>query len=124
MDIVKHFFKPEFINRLDNIVLFNPLDEKMNKQIIDLQLQYVSKKLKEQSLNIVLSESLKNYIKIVGFDTVFGARSLKRAIQDILIDEIALQIIEGKIKPYDTILADYKNKKVSITIQKKEVQKE
>ncbi len=115
---VKTHFKPEFINRLDSIVIFNPLNESMMKEILDIQIAEVSKRLSQQNLKLAISQPLKKYFQTVGFDPIYGARPLQRIINEMLIDEIALQIIEGKIKPGDMISADYKGAKVEISIEK------
>jgi len=115
---VKSHFKPEFINRLDSIVIFNPLDESMMKEIVEIQIDEVSKRLSQQNLKLAISQPLKKYFQTVGFDPVYGARPLQRIINETLIDEIALQIIEGKIKSGDMISADYKGANVEISIEK------
>lgn len=113
-DIVKKFFKPELINRLDGIIIYNPLNEEMMKQIIDIQLKNVEEKLKKQTLEIELSKKVKDYLLKVGFDSVYGARPLKRLINELIVDEIALQIIEGKIKPKSKLKIDIENDKIKI----------
>lgn len=118
MDKVKGFFKPEFINRLDSLIIFNKLDANMTEKIVELQLHDVEIRLKKQNLTFEVSNALKNHLKVVGFDEVFGARPLKRIINELVVDEIALQIIEGKIKPLDHITADYKGGNVVITVKK------
>ncbi len=118
MERVKQFFKPEFINRLDSIVLYNPLDQKMMNKIVDIQIMQVGKRLKQQNLTLEITNKLKTHLQTVGFDSVYGARPLKRVINEIVVDEIALQVIEGKIKPGDTIVADYKAEKVYISVEK------
>lgn len=118
MDIVKKFFRPEFINRLDSIVTFNPLSEDMIAKIVELQLVEVSKRLEKQGLHMETTEALKRHLRAVGFDEVFGARPLKRVINELVIDEVALEIIEGKIKTGDTVIVDFKQGKVQISVKK------
>lgn len=118
MERVKTFFKPEFINRLDSIVLFNPLDPKMMDKIVDIQIQQVQKRLKQQNLSIEITNKLKTHLQNMGFDPIYGARPLKRVINEIVVDEIALQVIEEKIKPGDTVIADYKAGKITISVEK------
>ncbi|MDH7476060.1 MAG: AAA family ATPase [Microgenomates group bacterium] len=117
-DIIRKFFKPELINRLDGIMIYNPLNEEMMKQIINIQLKNVEEKLKKQTLDIEFSKKVKDYLLKVGFDPIYGARPLKRLINELIVDEIALQIIEGKIEPGDKIIVDYKQKKFSLTVKK------
>lgn len=118
METVKHFFKPEFLNRLDSLIMFHPLDSKMIAEIVDLQIEEVAKRLKRQNLFLHVSDSAKKYLSVVGFDPVFGARPLKRVMNELIVDEIALQLIEGTIKPADTILIDIKQNKVQISVKK------
>ena len=118
MDVVKKFFRPEFINRLDSMVIFNSLDEKMITTIVDIQLKEVAKRLERQGLHLEVTDGVKRHLKTVGFDEIFGARPLKRVINDLIIDEIALQIVEGKIKTADTVVVDYKQGKIQVSIKK------
>ncbi len=118
LERLKQHFKPEFINRLDSIVMFNPLDEKMTKKIVSIQLETLSEKLKKQGYILKATEKLLKYLTSVGFDSVYGARPLKRSINELILDEISLQIIEGKIKQGDTISCDLKGSKVEISVEK------
>lgn len=117
-EAVRKFFKPELINRIDSIVVFNPINQQIMSQIVAIQLRLVRERLKKQNFDFEATEGLKKYLTVAGFDETYGARPLKRLINEIIIDEIALQIIEGKIKPPDKIIADYKANKVRITVQK------
>jgi len=108
---VNLFFKPEFINRLDAIVIFNPITAETMEKITKLQLENVAQRLKKQGLDIEFSQSLVSYLKIKGFSEVFGARPLKRLIEEDIIDPIALKIVDGEIKPKDKIFVDYELKK-------------
>jgi ATP-dependent Clp protease ATP-binding subunit ClpB len=118
MDRVKAHFKPEFINRLDSIIIFNPLDDKMTEKIVEMQLKEVEERLKKQSYHFEATNKLKSHLQDVGFDPVYGARPLKRIINELVVDEIALQIVEGTIEPGDHILADFKGGKIDISVQK------
>lgn len=118
MDRVKGFFKPEFINRLDSIITFNALTEQMIDKIIEIQLLETKKRLAKQHLELEWTPHIKTYLTEVGFDEVFGARPLKRTLNEVIIDEVALQIIEGKIKPGDIVNIDFKAGKVEIGIKK------
>ena len=116
---VKKFFKPEFVNRLDGIIVFNSLNKEMMKQIVDHQLNEMAKRLETKELSVTITEGAKKHLLEVGFDEVYGARPLKRVINELIVDEIALQLLEGKIKEKDKIAVDYSNKK--IVIEKKSV---
>lgn len=113
-DVVRSFFKPEFLNRLDNIVIFNPLSEPMMKAIITLQLKAVETRLDTQGYRFKAQDSLEKYLLSEGFDTLYGARPLKRVINEHILDEIALQIVEGKVQKGDLISAGVKAGKVII----------
>lgn len=118
MDQVRSHFKPEFINRLDSIIIFNPLDESMMKKIVEIQLDEFKRRLIQQNLKLDVTPSLIEHFQTVGFDPVYGARPLQRIMNELMIDEIALQVIEGTIKPGDTISADYKGMKVVVAVKK------
>ena len=111
---VKKYFKPELINRLDSIIIFNPLTEKMMGKIVDIQLQLLKKRLGNQNLQVEFKDNIKYYLVKVGYDPVYGARPLKRLINELIVDEIALMLVEGKIKSEKKITVDYENKKVVI----------
>jgi len=118
MERVKAHFKPEFINRLDSIIIFNSLDKNMLRQIVEIQIQEVTTRLAQQNLKFEVTNQLKEHLQTVGFDPVYGARPLKRVTNELMVDEIALRIIEGKIKPGDAIIADYRAGKMEISIEK------
>lgn len=111
---IKKFFNPELINRLDRIIFFNGLDKKMMEKIVEIQLQLFEKRLKNQNLKVEFTKNLKDYLAKIGFDPVYGARPLKRLINELIVDEMALLLIEGKIKSGERIVADYKNNKIVI----------
>lgn len=115
---LRSFFKPEFINRLDSIIIFNPLNEDMIKKIVDLQIQQLERRLSKQTLHLQVAESAKKHLATIGFDKIYGARPLKRVINETITDEIALQLIEGKIKEHDTAVVDYRQGKIYITVKK------
>ncbi len=117
-DQLKTFFKPEFINRLDSVVIFNPLDETMMRTIVDIQIAAVTKRLDRQQLKFKISNKLKDHLASLGFDPIYGARPLKRVINELIIDEIALQVVENKIRPGDTVTADLKGNKIHISVEK------
>lgn len=116
--LVRKFFKPEFVNRLDSLVVYNKLDEEMMKKIIDIQEAELQTRLAKQNLHIELTSSVKKHLMTAGFDSVFGARPLKRIMNEEIVDEIALQIVEGKIKTGDRMVVDYKQNKVSLSVKK------
>lgn len=118
MDKVRSFFKPEFINRLDSVIFFKPLTPNMIEKIVEIQLENVKQRLQKQNLHVEFTKPLIEHLTSIGFDEAYGARPLKRVINEVIVDEVALQIIEGKIKPLDIIVVDYKQKKIHIDVKK------
>ncbi len=110
MKALQDRFKPEFINRVDDIIMFDTLTRDDIRQIVDLQLARVNGRLKEQEIEAEFTDKLKVYLAQIGYDPAFGARPLKRLIQNKILDELAMQIIENKI-----------NKKVKIDYQKNKI---
>jgi ATP-dependent Clp protease ATP-binding subunit ClpB len=103
MGVVQAHFRPEFINRLDDIVVFHPLDKAQIKSIARIQLGGLDKRLAERGLKIELSDRALELLGNVGFDPVYGARPLKRAIQSQLENPLAQQILSGQFLSGDTI---------------------
>ncbi len=108
MGEVKSYFRPEFINRIDEVVVFHALDEKNIKSIAKIQLQYLEKRLAAMEMKLTISEPALAEIANAGFDPVYGARPLKRAIQAQLENPLAKLILEGKFAAKDTIKVDCK----------------
>jgi len=113
-DILRHSFKPEFLNRLDEIIIFSALQEEQIRKIVDLQLDRVSRRLAGKKILVEFTERLKDYLAKAGYDPIYGARPLKRVIQDQVLDELAMQIIEGKISPGRKIKVDAVKERVVI----------
>ena len=114
---LKNHFKPEFLNRLDEIVIFHPLNKKEIAQIVELQIDLISKRLAKQNIKIKVSQKAKELIAFKGYEPSYGARPLKRIIQNEILDKLALEIIEGKIKEKDAVKIDAK--KDEIILKKK-----
>ncbi len=106
MGEVKSYFRPEFINRIDEVVVFHALDEKNIKSIARIQLQYLEKRLNAMEMKLDISESALAEIASAGFDPVYGARPLKRAIQSQLENPLSRLILEGRFAAKDTIRVD------------------
>ena len=98
LEEVKKVFKPEFLNRVDDIIVFRSLTKEDLYRIIELEISEVKARLKEQNVNIELAQSAKDFLIEKGFDKTFGARPLKRTIQRFLEDPLAQEIIAGEIK--------------------------
>jgi ATP-dependent Clp protease ATP-binding subunit ClpB len=97
-------FRPEFLNRVDDIIVFHRLDEKQITRIVDVQLDRVAKRLAQQQFTITVDKSAKQLLAKQGYDPQFGARPLKRAIQELLLDPLATKILAGDFKPGDNIV--------------------
>ncbi len=123
MDEVKHLFKPEFINRIDEIMVFHPLTEQDMKQIITLLSKNLCDRCKEQmEIELSFTNTLKEYLIKKHADLKMGARPLKRAIQNVVENELATAILEGRVKRGDTVSVGVRNDKVTFTVKDKETQ--
>jgi ATP-dependent Clp protease ATP-binding subunit ClpC len=128
LEELKKRFRPEFINRLDGMVVFHALTKENIRSIVDLLLKVVYKQLAEQNITLQVTEVAKDYLGEKGFDEVFGARPLKRAIQDLVVDKISEDILKRKIKNNepkdeskdDTIVIDNNLKKGEMKIDAQE----
>ncbi len=98
MGTLHEHFKPEFLNRLDEIIIFHSLNEKQVAQIVELQLVKIKTRLQEKKITLEIDPTVKKHIATVGYEPTYGARPIKRVIQNEILDELSLQIIDGKIK--------------------------
>ena len=113
MDEVKRLFKPEFLNRIDEMIVFHMLGRNETLQIVNIMLKSINKRLEEQlNLTVELSDEAKEYIVNEGYDEKYGARPLKRAIQNKIEDRLAEEILEGKIKSGDKVCVNCEDKKL------------
>ncbi len=103
MEVVGTHFRPEFINRVDDVVVFHPLSKEHIRRIVDIQLGYLHDRLAERDMTIHLSDAARDKLAEAGFDPVYGARPLKRAIQQQVENPLAQEILAGKFGPGDTI---------------------
>ena len=118
MEEVKRLFKPEFINRIDEIMVFHPLTEKDMKQIITLLSKNLCDRCKTQmDIDLTVTSTLKDYLVKKYSDLKMGARPLKRAIQNVVEDELATAILEGRVKRGDVVHAGIKNDKITFTVK-------
>jgi ATP-dependent Clp protease ATP-binding subunit ClpB len=106
MDIVGGHFRPEFINRIDEVVVFHPLGRQQIRAISQIQIDYLRRRLSDRDMTLTLSEAALDRLGEAGFDPVYGARPLKRAIQQQLENPLAQDILAGKFSPGDTITVD------------------
>jgi ATP-dependent Clp protease ATP-binding subunit ClpB len=106
MQIVGQHFRPEFVNRVDEIVVFHPLDREQLHRIAEIQVQYVRSRLQARDMDLELSASALDQLAKAGFDPVYGARPLKRAIQQFIENPLAQEILAGKFAPKDVIVVE------------------
>lgn len=106
MEILKHHFKPEFLNRVDEIIIFHALSRDHLRAIVEIQFRYLKNRMEEHSFEIEATDRLKGWIAEVGYAPHYGARPLKRAIQRYIEDPLALEILEGRFVEGDTIIVD------------------
>jgi ATP-dependent Clp protease ATP-binding subunit ClpB len=106
MEIVRQHFRPEFLNRIDDIVIFHPLKQEDIARIIDIQLRFLQKVLEQKHLTLSLTERAKEFLARVGYDPVYGARPLKRAIQQYIQNPLAVELLSGSIREGDHVTAD------------------
>ena len=109
---VKAHFRPEFINRIDEIVVFNNLDKTSIRKIASLQIASLGKRLAAQGVSLKLSDAALDFVAAAGFDPVYGARPLKRAVQELLENPMAKDLLEGKYGPGDTVQVELKDGKL------------
>ncbi len=106
MEVLKGHFRPEFLNRVDDIVLFRPLGEEQLTHIIDLRLEDMKRLLADRKITLRLSEGARHQLILTGYDRAYGARPLKRAIQKLIQDPLAIKILDGAVLHGDTVLVD------------------
>jgi len=115
MDALKNQFRPEFLNRLDEIIIFNSLGSEEVRSIVDLQLNIIEKRLADKKIKINVSAAAKKFLAERGFDPDFGVRPLKRTIQSLILDPLAKMIVDNQIKEGSRVKIDVKNKQIIIS---------
>jgi len=115
MGELKRTFRPEFLNRIDEIIVFHPLTEENIKDIVSLMLDTLAKRLKQNGITIEITDEAKNLLAKKGYDPVYGARPLRRAIQSMVEDKLAEEMLEGRVSKGDTVLIEVKNGDLSFT---------
>jgi len=114
-NIMKKHFRPEFLNRIDEIIVFNKLSIENIRLIVDIQLETLKSRLQEKNFDLQLSDKAKDLLGELGYDMVYGARPLKRIIQKYIQDPVALKILKGEFKEKDCISVDVNNKEFLFT---------
>ena len=115
-DELKRYFKPEFLNRLDDIVIFNPLTQEAIVDIVDIMFKGIEAKLKERDIKVELTDNAKRLVAKAGFDPVYGARPLKRALYDLVEDNLAELILSDRVKEGDKVVFDAEGESVIILV--------
>jgi ATP-dependent Clp protease ATP-binding subunit ClpB len=118
LDALRADFKPEFLNRIDEIIFFHPLGREHMKQIIEIQLAGLVKRLAERKMHVELTDRAKEYLVREGYDPAYGARPLKRTIQRRVLDPLALSVLEGRFAEGDTISVEVEGD--ALTFQRRE----
>ncbi|MBI1858160.1 MAG: ATP-dependent chaperone ClpB [Candidatus Melainabacteria bacterium] len=114
-ELLREKFKPEFLNRIDEVVVFSPLRANEIKKIVDIQIERVKDRLSEKKLQLDLTDDAKDHLATIGYDPTFGARPLKRLIQRELENELAKELLSGKFIEGDTIKVDYDGNKLEFS---------
>jgi ATP-dependent Clp protease ATP-binding subunit ClpC len=117
---LKKTFRPEFINRVDGVVVFHPLEKEQIRQIVDLMLVSVTKQLAEKGITLEVTETAKDLLGKKGYDEVFGARPLRRTIQDLIEDRLSEDLLRAGFHDGDTVVVDLaeNSEELSIAVKK------
>lgn len=117
-ELLQDQFKPEFLNRVDEIIIFHALDKEHLHNIVDIQLQLVEHRLEEQKISLSFSKSVKDHLAKIGYDPAYGARPLKRIIQSEILDPLAMEIVSGKVEAGDSVSVGITKEKITLKTTK------
>jgi len=106
MDALRAHFPPEFLNRIDDVIVFHPLSREHLAQIVDIQLRGLLKRLEDRKIHVELTDRAKAQLVAEGYDPTYGARPLKRTLQRRLLDPLALEVLQGRVRDGDRVVAD------------------
>ena len=106
-ELLKQTIRPEFLNRIDELIMFAPLNESQIEQIVRLQISLIQRTLKENGIELNLTEAAIHFIADEGFDPQFGARPVKRAIQKFVLNDLSKQLIAGTVRNNEAITVDF-----------------
>jgi ATP-dependent Clp protease ATP-binding subunit ClpB len=118
MDVVRSSFKPEFLNRLDDVVMFQPLGTDELARIVDLQVERLSERLADRRLDLRVTDGAKEWLALTGYDPVYGARPLRRLVQTAIGDQLARSILAGDIRDGDTVTVELDEEADRLTVQR------
>ena len=116
MSVVRSTFKPEFLNRLDDVILFDALSTAELTEIADLQVARLARRLMDRRLTLTVTPAAREWLAVTGFDPVYGARPLRRLIQSAIGDQLARQLLAGQISDGDMVLVDLDTAADSLTV--------
>jgi ATP-dependent Clp protease ATP-binding subunit ClpC len=111
---VKKAFRPEFLNRIDGTIVFHPLTKEHIRKIVDLMLATVTQQLAEKEIKLEVTDAAKDFLGEKGYDEVFGARPLRRVIQDMVEDKLSEDLLRGKFQPGDTAVVDLEGEEITV----------
>jgi ATP-dependent Clp protease ATP-binding subunit ClpB len=117
MEALRQHFRPEFLNRIDDIIIFDRLTEADLKKIVEIQLKRLVRRLENQKITLELSDAAKALIAQHGYDPVYGARPLKRTIQKLVLDPLSMDILEGKIREGQRVAVDTDDKSLKFSAE-------
>jgi ATP-dependent Clp protease ATP-binding subunit ClpB len=115
LEELRRHLRPEFLNRIDEVIVFRPLGLDEIKQVVDIQAAHLRKRLAEKRIGLELADGAKALLAREGFDPVFGARPLKRTLQRQVQDPLALKLLEGELLPGDTVRVDARGDELTFT---------
>ena len=116
MGVVRGAFKPEFLNRLDEVVLFDALGTEELAKIVDISLRRLNARLADRRITVEVTPAAKDWLALTGFDPVYGARPLRRLIQTTIEDQLAQQVLAGEVTDGDTIVFDVDESKDGLVV--------
>jgi ATP-dependent Clp protease ATP-binding subunit ClpB len=117
MDVVQHAFKPEFLNRLDDVVLFDALDTEDLARIVDLQVALLAKRLLDRRLTLTVTDAAREWLTLNGFDPVYGARPLRRLVQKAIGDQLARALLAAEVRDGDEVVVDRRGSGEGLSVQ-------
>ena len=117
MSELKKAFRPEFLNRIDELIVFKPLDEMEIEKIVEIMIRNSTGRLAERNITIEVTDAMKKHIAKKGFDPAYGARPLRRAIQSLIEDTLAEEILDGKVQDGNNVVIDFADEKVSVRVK-------
>jgi ATP-dependent Clp protease ATP-binding subunit ClpB len=119
METLKESFKPEFLNRIDEVIIYHALPLERIKQIVDIQVGELEARLAERHIMLKITDKAREFLAREGYDPAYGARPLKRTLQRKIQDPLALMLLDGKFAEGDTVLVDLSIEKEGLVIRKK-----